>query len=96
MTVKPYLTDDEIQEICQGLSAPSAQIRYMRREYKLAVHVKPNGRALVWRSEAERVLGAGRFGPNSNTGDRQGTQPNLPALEERWSLRRRHGTQAQG
>ena len=51
----PYLTDAEVADICQPLVAPSAQIRFIQK-LGMLVHRKPNGRALVARSEFERVL----------------------------------------
>ena len=68
----------------------------MRDVYKLVVHVKPNDRPLVWRSEAERVLGAARFGARVVSAQTaRATQPDVMALEERWREQRSHGTRAQ-
>ncbi|MDT7836625.1 hypothetical protein [Aquabacterium sp. OR-4] len=68
----PWLTDDELNELCAPLVAPAARIRYLKR---LGLHVerKPNGRPLLMRSELERVLGAGRMQPTP--------QPAAPAAE---------------
>lgn len=49
----PYLTDDEIDGICAGLSQGAAMIRYLRR-LGLPVERKPNGRPLVRRVDWER------------------------------------------
>lgn len=58
----PFLSDPELQALCDGLEQPAAQLRYLRG---LGLHVerKPNGRPLLMRSELERVLGAGRMMP---------------------------------
>lgn len=72
----PYLTDDEIAEICAPLVNPSAQVRYLQR-LGLLVNRKPNGKPLVARKEFERVL-VGRSDDvvkNSGTGT-----PNRQAL----------------
>ena len=58
----PFLTDDEIAGICEGVQQAAAQRRYLQQTLRLVVHAKPNGRPLVARSEFERVLGAGRHG----------------------------------
>ncbi|MCA3177609.1 MAG: DUF4224 domain-containing protein [Burkholderiaceae bacterium] len=51
-----YLTDSEISDICDPLTRPSAQVRYLR-SLGLVVNLKPNGRPLVIRSHFEAVLG---------------------------------------
>jgi hypothetical protein len=97
MNAKPYLSDEEISEICDGLRMPYAQIRYMRQ---LGLHVveKPNGRPLVWRSECERVLGAGRLAvliaPMAQNDPSAG--PDFEAARRRRDERRkqRYGSQA--
>jgi hypothetical protein len=44
----PYLTDDEVDEMCAPLKQSAAQVRRMRG-LGYTVHRKPNGRPLVWR-----------------------------------------------
>ncbi len=61
MSALPFLTDVEIAGICDGLTNPSAQRRYLAEQLHLTVHKKPNGRPLIARSEFERVLGAARY-----------------------------------
>lgn len=56
----PFYSDAEVAAMCDGLSTPAAQVRYLQR-LGLLVQRKPNGRPLLMRSEVERVLGAGRF-----------------------------------
>lgn len=82
----PFLTDDEIAELCAPLKAPSAQVRYLTG-LGLLVARKPNGRPLLMRSELERVLGAGRFTP-AKAADRE-VEPAREALRA-W-IRKRQG-----
>lgn len=58
MTTRPDLTDEEVDEICKGLSQNAAKARYL---VGLGLHVerRPNGKPLVMRAHAEQVL-AGR------------------------------------
>jgi hypothetical protein len=51
----PWLTDPEIDNLCEGLVNNAAKIRYLRT-MGLTVHSKPSGRPLVMRSHAEAVL----------------------------------------
>jgi hypothetical protein len=76
----PWLTDAEVQQACEGLTQPAAQIRHLRR-LGLRVDVKPNGRPLVWRPEA---LAAG-------ADPAQNSQPqgmNVVGLQQ-WAARRK-------
>lgn len=85
----PFLSDAEIDELCAPLVMPAAQVRYLRNVLALHVQTKPNGRALVMRSEIERVLGAARFGEQAQNA-RVG--PNVVGLAE-WAKERKNGTQ---
>lgn len=51
-----FLSDAEVDELCRPLKQPAAQVRYLRQVLKLSVSTKPNGRALLVRAHAERVL----------------------------------------
>lgn len=77
----PFLSDAELQALCEGLEQPAAQLRYLQR---LGLHVarKPNGRPLLMRSELERVLGAGRMIPANDARQPQpaGREPDMGAL----------------
>lgn len=76
----PFFSDDELQELCDGLQQPAAQLRYLRG-LGLRVERKPNGRPLLMRSELERVLGAGRMMPaNDQQAPRAGREPDMGAL----------------
>jgi hypothetical protein len=55
MTTRPDLTDDEVDEICAGLTQNAAKCRYLR-SLGLRVERRPNGRPLVARAEWERRL----------------------------------------
>ena len=51
----PFLTDDEIREICDPLKVAAYQVKFLQR-LGLIVNRKPNGKPLVARGEIERVL----------------------------------------
>lgn len=82
----PFLTADEINTICQPLVMPAAQCRYLAG-LGMLVKRKPNGHALVARSEFERVMGAERFGKAQNDPH---SGPNVVALMQHLS-KRKHG-----
>lgn len=90
---QPFLSDAEVAGLCEGLIAPSAQIRYLQR-LGMLVQRKPNGRPLLMRSELERVLGAARFGQPAQNGP-TAAQPNWTALAQVIKGGRR-GAQAKG
>lgn len=89
MHISPYLSDEQIADICDPLVQPGAQYRHL---VKLGLHVarKPSGRPLVARSEFERVLGATRLFENNETAG----AGDLSALRQRWA--NKNGAQAQG
>ncbi|WP_188074481.1 DUF4224 domain-containing protein [Pusillimonas sp. ANT_WB101] len=86
MLQPPYLTDYEIAAICDPLVMPAAQRRHLK-SLGLLVKEKPNGRALVARSEFERVLGAARMTSAPEIGG------DIAALRQRWASK--NGTQTQ-
>jgi hypothetical protein len=53
--VTPWLTDREVDDLCDGLSTNAAKARHLRG-MGLVVNSKPNGRSLVMRTHAEAVL----------------------------------------
>ena len=53
--MQPWLTDQEIDDMCDGLITNAARMRHLRR-LGLVVNSKPNGRPLVMRVHAEAVL----------------------------------------
>ena len=50
----PWLSDDEIADLCAGLKQAAAQIRFIR-QLGLQVRTKPNGRPLVMRADVEAL-----------------------------------------
>ena len=50
----PWLTDDEIADLCAGLKQAAAQMRFLR-QMGLTVRAKPNGRPLVMRADFETL-----------------------------------------
>lgn len=89
MATPPYLTDDEIAEICKPLVNGAARYRHITTKLGLHAGRKPNGQPLVARSEFERVMGAGRMSRSVDIG----SVGDISALRERW--RGRNGAQAQ-
>jgi hypothetical protein len=56
MTVMtPWLSQAEIDDLCQPLRQTAAQIRHLRR-LGLVVRTKPNGAALVMRTHLEAIM----------------------------------------
>lgn len=51
----PWLSQAEVDDLCEPLKQSAAQIRYMR-ELGLTVRTKPNGAPLVLRSHVEEVM----------------------------------------
>jgi hypothetical protein len=88
----PFLSDVEVDAICEPLKRPAAQRKYLAEVLKLAVHQKPNGRALVARSEFERVIGAARFGQPANS---PLNAPNVVGMLAHLA-QRKNGTKSQG
>lgn len=90
-SVHPYLSDEEIAEICAPLEQPAAQVRYLCSQ-GLIVRRKPNGRPLVARGEFERVLIGRQPAQEQNVGS---GQPDRAALL-RIIQGGKRGAQAQG
>ncbi len=88
-----YLTQAEIDGICEPLVAPAAQIRYLRR-LGMKVEAKPNRRALVARAEFERVMGGETVAVPASQSP---ATADVIALRQRWAAKgKRHGAQTQG
>lgn len=77
-----WLTDSEIADLCDGLTQPAAQARYLRENFGLTVGIKPSGRPVVVRSHAEAVLSGHPEAPKGATSSPAATktQPNRAAL----------------
>lgn len=81
----PFLTDDEIAEICQPLRMAAAQRRHLER-LGLLVKTRPDGKPLVGRAEFERVMTAA---PIAVTAEQStSTTPNVVGLEQ-WAAKRK-------
>ncbi|MBO1013456.1 DUF4224 domain-containing protein [Achromobacter sp. SD115] len=92
--MKPYLSDAEIDEICEPLTQPHAQIRYLQR-LGVPVSRKPGGRPLVGRAAFDRVMaGSPPEAANDAHPPPSGPQPDHAALQQLFNKQRKHGTQA--
>lgn len=90
----PYLTDEEISQICDPLTQAAAQIRFLRR-IGLKVEKKPGGHALVSRAEFERAMGAERQMPHIV--EPSASNADVIALRQHWANRRvRNGAATRG
>lgn len=85
----PYLTDSEINEICDPLTQSYAQRRFLLN-LGILVKKKPNGRPLVSRAEFERAMMN-----NPAKASEIGAQPNPAAYLRLVNKERRNGTQTQ-
>ncbi len=85
---RPYFTDAELDEMCEGLTQDAARIRYLRG-LGLRVDRKPNGKPLAWRPTDKPAPA-----PEAQNDD---AAPNIVALQA-WSNRKRgqRGQKAQG
>lgn len=90
----PWFTDAEIDDLTAPLKQPAAQIRYLRG-LGLAVAKKPSGRALLLRSEAERVLGSAAVGDQAHNRPTD-SSANVVGLQAWASGRRNHGKKPKG
>ena len=86
-TTSPFLTDDEIDEICEPLKIGAAKCKHLRR-MGLVVKTKPNGRPLVARVEFERVM-TGRT--THQLDDPKSSGPNVVGLKD-FFQKRKYGT----
>lgn len=84
----PYLTDSEINQICEPLTNGAAQIRFFAK-LGMVAKPKPSGRPLVARAEFERVMtGAKTEQAAASNGL---ATPNIVGLQNLFQ-RRKHGT----
>lgn len=72
----PWLSDDEIANLCRPLQQNAARVRFIRREFGIDPVIRSDGSPVVMRSELERVKGADRLA--ANTGAH--AAPNLAAV----------------
>lgn len=90
----PFLTQNQVDTICDGLTQKAAKVRYLRG-LGLHVTVKPNGDPHVARSEYERVFGAARVDSPRTKTSAPGSEPDTSAAVLLLNRRSRHGAQAQ-
>lgn len=88
----PFLSDAEIADLCEPLTQPAAQLRFLKG-LGLLVKTKPNGKPLVARGEFERVMIGRQAEPAHNGG---AGQPNKAALLQLFSKGAKNGAKAQG
>jgi hypothetical protein len=69
----PWLTNEELDDLCKPLTQAAAQIRFLR-SLGLTVKTKPNGTPLVMRSHFEQVMN-----PAGNQNPKERPQPNRAA-----------------
>lgn len=70
----PWLTSDEISNLCQPLTQPAAQSRFLKNAFGIEAKRKPDGSLLVMRAQIE-VSAAPPEAPKNGR-----TAPNRAAL----------------
>lgn len=76
----PWYSDQEIDDLCEGLIYNAAKVRYLRI-MGLTVMRKPNGRPLQMRAHADLILAGLPSAPAPvNAQARTGAQPNMAGL----------------
>ncbi|MBI5786592.1 MAG: DUF4224 domain-containing protein [Rhodocyclales bacterium] len=75
----PWLSQEEVDDLCKPLKQAAAQIRYMRA-LGLTVRTKPNGAPVVMRVNVDLVLGDNVTSTPAKPAERVG--PNRGALVE--------------
>jgi len=88
----PYLTDEEIAEICKPLQLAHARTRHLKR-LGLVVKSKADGSPLVGRAEFVRVMMGGQVPSTTSAVDAPAaaTGPNIIGLEQWAAGRKRRG-----
>lgn len=89
----PNLSQAEIDEICEPLTQPAAQVRYLC-SLGLTVKRKPNGRALIARAEYERAMVSGQLASSAPAASVP--TADVIALRQRWASRGRNGSASSG
>lgn len=70
MPTTPWLSQDEVDDLCKPLTQAGAQARYLKREYGIECKRKPSGDLVVFRHQLEPKAPA----------QRTRTEPNRAAL----------------
>lgn len=84
MHLRPYLTDDEIEEITEPLTQGAARRKFFQKLLGIEIDKKPNGQPLVWRSDWEagkRVRNAAASGAAND--EQRSNGANFDALTNR-------------
>lgn len=66
MLTTPWLSPEEVSDLCEGLTQPAAQARYLKRTLKIEVKRKPSGALLVFRHQIEPKAPAQQARPQPN------------------------------
>lgn len=53
MLAAPWLSPEEVADLCEGLTQPAAQARYLKRTLGIECKRKPSGALLVFRNQLE-------------------------------------------
>lgn len=53
MLTTPWLSPEEVADLCEGLTQPAAQLRYLKRTLNIDCRRKPSGAVLVFRHQLE-------------------------------------------
>lgn len=53
MLTTPWLSPDEIADLCDGLTQAAAQARYLKKAFGIECKRKPSGALLVFRNQLE-------------------------------------------
>lgn len=75
----PYLTDTEINAICDGLTQPHAMVRFLKKA-GFTVLVKPNGRPLVSRANFEAITGGNAIANPTAAAKPTAREPNIAGV----------------
>lgn len=79
-----WLTQSEVNDLCEPLKQHAAQVRFISG-LGVAVRTKPNGAPLVMRTQLEEVLN-----PASKTRKPKKTEPNFAGLRLAFSHKRKN------
>lgn len=83
--LKPYFSDAEVDDMCEGLVQDAAKVRHLRR-LGLKVDRKPNGKPLAWRPVPPEQQQAQNAAPGIN----------VVGMEQWYARRAQRGQKTQG
>lgn len=64
----PWLSPEEVADLCEGLTQPAAQARYLRKTFQIEAKRKPSGALLVFRHQLEPKAAPKVSRPQPNRG----------------------------